>query len=232
MKQHSHLKFFLIFTFLLFAIGVLGTLEIKKNVPEEPLPKLESEAPLKKKNNKRRPHDNDGTRIVRRDLGSASKLGENDPLYPANPSDIQDLKQKDPYRRGKILEISESPLDGDSQFKRTRLIKLKGKKYPFIQVEEKIAINPNSGEESVLSRKAFAADHVMVKIKGQVTEQKLVEIARLYNGKILRRMNAAQYYLISFDDRSIDGVHRMTQNFLNESEVIEHSGPDILVGTP
>jgi hypothetical protein len=127
-----------------------------------------------------------------------------------------------------LLESKILPGGKSEAFSRVRLYKT-AFKYPYILVQEQVAIDGRSGIEVVENRKAMVANHLVVKLKPGKNEQELKRISDRVGASVQRKLKAPDTYLIELSASTIDAVTKAMDELTKEVDVVSAADPDFLI---
>jgi subtilisin family serine protease len=134
----------------------------------------------------------------------------------------------DRFAGAQQVESRESAPDAEGRVTRTRLLRADFK-YPLIRVEETVAKDARTGEETLLKQTAMVGDHIMVKLKPEMTTPGIEELARKHNGQLLKKMSAPDLYLVRFPGAGIDAVPQAVQALTAETNAVAYAEPDFII---
>lgn len=135
-----------------------------------------------------------------------------------------DQYQVDPYRELPILASHETQPDPNGNFTRTRLIQTSSK-YPQLKVVENLTRNFSSGEDQVTNRVSMIADHVLVKLEPEYSDEEFRDFITKNGFQIRQFKPYSKTYLISFESNSIDGLESTLAQF-QKNKMVKISEPD------
>lgn len=117
-------------------------------------------------------------------------------------------------------------LNEKGQLVRVRVSEEGGLKYSRIRSEETYPGNKNEGEP--LSKVEMAADHLLVKFSGELSDEEVSASLKALGMKIMSRKQLSGIYLVSFDDLGKDSFREAIAK-LAKLRGVKHAGPDYLV---
>lgn len=111
----------------------------------------------------------------------------------------------DRYETAKEISVTVSGPDAKGVFTRERLIRTSGK-YPLLRVEDRMNADPRKGTASLLSQRAMAADHIIVKLRPGVPAGKLDGILAAVGGRIHKKIGRSGTWLVAFPNPTLQTV--------------------------
>lgn len=150
-----------------------------------------------------------------------------EPAESLPSSAVDKSEPADRYAGAKVLDerITGDPND-PALLSRIRLVRTDDAKYPLVRVEDKLAVDPGTGERKIVQQRAMIADHIVVKLKPGASEADLVPLMQPLGAKIREQFPESELYLIAFPHPGIDTVPHAVGHFV--STQIEYAGPDDL----
>ena len=128
--------------------------------------------------------------------------------------------------KGKVIDFYEAP-SAKSVRSRVTVIKTQDMKYGKVRIEETYKLNDHS-EEQVLSMNAMVADHVIVKLDDQISEEALENISVAHGFKIRKKMYSPGMYLVETPTAKAHSVPSAISTLSTEKGV-RVTDPDYLV---
>lgn len=161
--------------------------------------------------------------------GSPTPLAKT-PAPEQNPPPTQPMRVLvDPYQDDTVIAQVETKPDPDGNFTRTKVVRSNTFKYPLIRVKEGLVKNFSSGEESLQSRTAMVADHVIVTLEPEYTESDLTNLLQsIGNYQIRKTGRSSHYFLVTFEGTTVSGVDKAIQD-LKRSKIVSSVEPDFIV---
>ncbi len=104
-------------------------------------------------------------------------------------------------------------------------------KYPRLRVEREWGVDPGTGATELRNELAMAADHLLVQLKPDATEEDLLRIAERSDATIRKRMSAPGLYLVAFTADHADALPEKKRAFLRHTTVVAFAEPDYVVHT-
>ena len=130
------------------------------------------------------------------------------------------------FAQAEVVESREGQPDADGMVERIRLVKT-GMKYPNVRIVEKVrALDPTG---TPVSFSAAVADHMMVRVRDGLSEEKVATIASQHGFSVRKKMLAPDTYLIAFGNVSIDALPTALEAFNAEANAIQYAEPDYVV---
>ncbi|MBN1256524.1 MAG: S8 family serine peptidase [Planctomycetes bacterium] len=145
---------------------------------------------------------------------------------PENPRKSHLIK----FNQAQVLFNQQSVPDGQHRVKRKRILREERLKYPLVRADETLlTIQSTSGEEVILNQEAMVADHIIVKLHEDVSEEALATISQKYNTSILRKLHTPRLYLIAFEQYlEPEAIEETVSNYESETAYISSAGPDYI----
>jgi len=134
----------------------------------------------------------------------------------------------DRYETATEISVTVSGPDAKGVFTRNRLVRTSGK-FPLLRVEDRMDADPRKGSASLLSQKAMAADHVLVKLRPGVPDGKLNGILAAIGGRIHKKVGRSGTWLIVFPDPSLQTVPEKIKALANYTNLISVAEPNYIV---
>lgn len=113
------------------------------------------------------------------------------------------------------------------QFKRTQTIKTE-LKYPYIRMEDSIAVDPVTGVVTTLQHQEMAADHVLVTLNADNSDAIMQDLSRQFGSMVIKKCMAPNTYLVSADFEDLDGISKQIAIFTQGSKIVKYAEPDYL----
>ncbi len=142
---------------------------------------------------------------------------------PVAPSMDKPCKR---FADAEIVESRDGQPDADGWVERVSIVKT-GMKYPLVRTVEKLRSADLEGEPVQFS--AAVADHMVVRVKDGLSEEKVATIASQNGFTVRKKMLAPDTYLISFEEVSIDALPKAIETFNTEANAVQYAEPDVLV---
>ena len=130
------------------------------------------------------------------------------------------------YVKGTVTDYYEVPSNDEIKTRITVLVD-ENHKYKNIRVEEKYRKDQN-GEEELVSTHAMVADHVMVKVKPGVSDERVAEIAENHGLKIRSKSYSGKIYLLETPEANVDSITDAIKE-LSPNDELTIREPDPLV---
>ncbi len=131
------------------------------------------------------------------------------------------------FAQAEVIESRESQPDANGLVERIRIVKT-GMKYPYVRIVEKVPAGAVS-LSTPMSFQAAVADHMLVRVRNGLTEEKVATLAAQNGFSIRKKMLAPDTYLIAFDETSIDALPQALEAFSAEVNAVRYTEPDVLV---
>ncbi|MDP6629841.1 MAG: S8 family serine peptidase [Kiritimatiellia bacterium] len=134
-----------------------------------------------------------------------------------------------PYlKHARLIAERESAPGADGISRRTRLLEIESK-YPFVRVEETRRYDAARGESFTVWRVAMVADHILVRLHPDATEEMLETLNRQLGATIRRRLKRKNHYLVAFDAFGLETVPQRIKDYRASPMITEVAEPDYLV---
>lgn len=131
------------------------------------------------------------------------------------------------FAQAEVVESRESAPDTDGIVERIRVVKT-AMKYPYVRIVEKVRAGAAAGEAPV-NFTAAVADHMLVRVREGLAEEKVATIADQHGFSVRKKMLAPDTYLIAFGDCSIDALPTAVEAFTEEANAVQYAEPDFVV---
>ncbi|MCM2278741.1 MAG: hypothetical protein NDJ89_11760 [Oligoflexia bacterium] len=162
-------------------------------------------------------------------LPELAEIGNRPKTFAAHP--------EDPYARilrgQKIVSLAETEPDALGNLTRVTIVRT-SLKYPLIRVEDRLR-RDSSNQEVLLARTAMVADHLMLSLGPELTEDDLLRAVSRLNREDpeahyeIRRTNPnSKVYLLAFDGSSAQALNRAREQLLG-ARIAGTVEPDYLV---
>jgi hypothetical protein len=113
--------------------------------------------------------------------------------------------------------------------RRVRLIRTRDAAQPLLRVVDEMTGEP--GKEELVRQTAMAADRVLVKLRGGVSEEAMLAALRMPGAAIIRRLGATGVRLVSLPEGKIDTVPEAISRLEKVKELVEYAEPDYVAHT-
>lgn len=104
-------------------------------------------------------------------------------------------------------------------------------KYPLLRVEETINGGRAARRQTASQRVAMVADHILVQLRPNVTEEDLVELNAKHGAGIRKKMHRPGMYLVEFENAGLDTVPEKIEAYQKDADLISYAEPDYVVYT-
>ena len=127
-----------------------------------------------------------------------------------------------------VLVEETSVPDKEGNYRRVTLIQPRDLPYP-VRIEKKIATDPKTGAEKLLSENEVVADRVIIKIKpGQNTEA-IESIIEEVGGVLHTPFQGSGFTIVQLPELSIEAVPKALQVLSAKREFLEYAEPDYII---
>ena len=94
-------------------------------------------------------------------------------------------------------------------------------KYPLIRVEEKYHRDLQTGEKSLVARKAMVADHVMLKAQDGYTAEDVRRLVASLGMQIRKESAISGYFLVSFEGKDVHALEKSLTTLKSQRAVAQ-----------
>lgn len=127
-----------------------------------------------------------------------------------------------------VIDSRDLPVSADGRATRLRLIST-SMKYPLLRIEETVTPDHETRQRALTQGYAMVADHILVKLHADSTEDDLAALNQKYGATIRKRLSGGNMYLVAFNDVTLDTVPKKIEAYTQEAELVSYAEPDYVV---
>lgn len=127
---------------------------------------------------------------------------------------------------GEVIDYAVSSVK-NSMISKVTVISTDDFKYRNIRIEQVYEIGENS-EENLIATRAMVADHVIVKVKDNVSELEFKDIVDSHGLKVRKKMYSESTYLVQTAKADVNSVYEALSSLMPE-EKVKYTDPDHIV---
>ena len=126
-----------------------------------------------------------------------------------------------------LIEETSNP-DKQGNYRRVTIIQPRDLPYP-VRIEKKLATDPATGEEKLLSENEVVADRVIIKLKPGQDEESIKKIIDEVGGVLHTPFQGSGFMIVELSELTIEAVPEAIQVISTRRDVLEYVEPDYII---